>query len=161
MTGELYLLKNKDYQFSGFMGLNSSRMHPVLCVLDTNVGSGLIQVDVLEQDRLDSTGQRHMLGISSTSDPKPKALEQKCFFSKRWTTNLLRLHLRRRTSYAHPNRGDLHRQMYKVDVLSREEKCSSSLSPGAHFIDVLSAMRNGRIISSTVTRTLQKMWHYF
>lgn len=71
-TGLELLFKEKIYQVSVSIGLNSWKMRPIKFVFDSGAGPDLIRADILGPSWLDSVCKREMLDIRSTSDMKLK-----------------------------------------------------------------------------------------
>lgn len=69
-TGEVVLFRNKNYQVSVSIGMNSSQMRHTICVFDNSAGPNLIRAKVLDLIWLDSIRQRDMPDIRTTSHRK-------------------------------------------------------------------------------------------
>lgn len=69
-TGDVSLFKNKDYQASIFIDINSSRIRRTKSVMDTGAASNLIQVDVFHRNQLDNIRQTGMPDIRGASHTK-------------------------------------------------------------------------------------------
>lgn len=59
-AGEISLVKSKNRKVSVSIGIDSSRMHRVVCVIGTSAGANLVRADVLDPAWLDSIRQRDM-----------------------------------------------------------------------------------------------------
>lgn len=68
--GAVLLSKNKNYQVSVCIGLESSQMRPILCVFDTGAGPSLIRTDVLDPSWLDSIRRHDMTDIRGAINTK-------------------------------------------------------------------------------------------
>lgn len=66
-TGKISLFESKNNKFSVSIVLTSSRMRPIIYVIDNNTGPNLVRADVLDSTWLYSVSQRDMLEIQNSS----------------------------------------------------------------------------------------------
>lgn len=71
-TCEISLFKNQYCQVSWFIGINRSRLRPLMCLLDTDADRNLFQGEVLDPSSRESIRKCDMPNIRSVSDTKLK-----------------------------------------------------------------------------------------
>lgn len=69
-TGRVSPFKNRKYKASEFIGLDLSRMRPIVFVSDNETGPNFIQADVLDHISVDSIRQRDMTDLCIAFDTK-------------------------------------------------------------------------------------------